>query len=212
MKIACIAVLLLAARTDVALASEQIGQLDTSRLPEPGSVDEASGLDAWTRIHEVLRHPRCVNCHTGADNRPVWSGPSFGKRRKHGMSINAGESRIGAEGLSCRTCHQTSRAPNTVPHAAPHAGIDWQLAPVEFQWIDKTSAEICRQLRNPDVNGGRDGAGLVEHILDDLEVTGFITWSFDPGPGREPAPGGLQTHLEDMALWAAAGMPCPHEG
>ena len=49
----------------------------------------------------------------------------------------------------------------------------------------------------------------MDHIIDDDEVIGFITWSFDPGGGREPAPGSLQAHLDDMILWTAAGMPCP---
>lgn len=188
---------------------ERTHGLDVSSLPELGTVSEDEGLDAWDRIHGVASHPRCVNCHVGEDNIPVWSGPSYGDRRAHGMAINAGESRIGAGSLSCNACHQTSTVPQELPHAAPRLGMDWQLAPVEFQWIDRTSTEICQQMRDPERNGGRDAAGLVEHILHDAELFGFISWGFDPGPGREPAPGSLQTHLEDMAIWAAAGMPCP---
>lgn len=118
---------------------------------------------------------------------------------------------MGAEGLSCSTCHVTSTRPNSVPHAAPHTGMDWKLAPLEFQWVDKTSAEICAQMRDPARNGERDAAGLIEHITHDAEVIGFITWGFNPGAGRAPAPGGLQAHLLDMATWAAAGMPCPQD-
>lgn len=125
------------------------------------------------------------------------------------MDIVAGESRIGAEGLSCRACHQTSTRPNRIEHAAPRAGMEWMLAPVEFQWTDRTSAAICQQMRDPGRNGGRDAARLIEHILHDAELIGFIIWSFNPGAGREPAPGSLQSHLEDMAQWTAAGMPCP---
>jgi hypothetical protein len=117
------------------------------------------------------------------DNVPLWGTPEA-PDRIHGMAINAGDSRIGAETLSCNACHQTSTRPNTVPHAAPHTGMDWRLAPVEFQWTDRSSAEICAQMRDPDRNGGRDEAGLIEHILHDAELIGFITWSFDPGAGR----------------------------
>ncbi|MDW4500238.1 hypothetical protein R5H30_19785 [Sulfitobacter sp. D35] len=191
------------------LASAQTGpELDTSSLPEPGSVAEAEGLAAWERIHAVTSHPRCVNCHVGSDNVPLW-GTLSKPDRPHGMAIVAGESRIGAEGLSCNACHQTSTRPNDIAYAAPHTGMDWQLAPIEFQWGDRTSAEICEQMRDPERNGGRDAADLVEHILHDAELIGFITWSFNPGPGRDPAPGSLQSHLEDMAIWTAAGMPCP---
>ncbi len=184
--------------------------LNLSALPEAGTVTPEDGLAAWDNIHTVLTHPRCLNCHVGADNVPLW-GTADAPDRIHGMAINAGDSRIGAEGLSCKACHQTSTRPNTVSHAAPQTGMDWRLAPVEFQWTDRSSAEICAQMRDPDRNGGRDEAGLIEHILHDAELIGFITWSFDPGAGRDPAPGSLQAHLEDMAVWIAAGMPCRAE-
>ena len=190
-------------------ATAETGQpLDISALPEPGSIDASDALAAWDRIHDVASHPRCLNCHVGEDEIPLW-GTVAQPDRPHGMAIVAGDSRIGTAGLSCRTCHQTSTRPNRVEHAAPHTGMDWQLAPVDFQWVGRTSAEICQQMRDPDRNGGRDAAGLVEHILHDAELIGFITWSFDPGAGRAPAPGSLQSHLEDMAIWTAAGMPCP---
>lgn len=184
--------------------------LDTAVLPRAGSVATPEGLLAWDRIHAVATHPRCLNCHVGADNIPLWGTPAL-PDRPHGMAVLAGDSRIGAEGLSCKSCHTTSTRPNLIRNAAPHAGMDWQLAPVDFQWTDRTSTEICQQMRDPARNGGRDAAGLVEHILHDADLLGFITWSFDPGPGREPAPGTLQGHLEDMAIWTAAGMPCPAE-
>ncbi len=193
----------------LALAQGEHG-LDLSTLPEVGTVAPEDGLAAWDSIHTVLSHPRCLNCHVGADNVPLWStveAPDI----IHGMAINASDSRIGAGTMSCRTCHQTSTRPNTVPHAAPHTGMDWHLAPVEFQWTDRTSAEICAQMRDPTRNGGRDAAGLIEHILHDAELIGFITWSFAPGVEREPPPGSLQAHLEDMALWTAVGMPCPEQ-
>ena len=179
--------------------------------PEPGSVTRDAGLEAWERIHAVVSHPRCVNCHTDARNLPMWSGPEFSEDRPHGMNIHADDSRIGAETLPCQTCHVTSTRPNTVPHAAPHAGMEWRLAPVEFLWFGVPGADICKQIRDPARNGGRDGKGLVEHILHDASEKGFITWGFDPGAGREAAPGGMQAHLDDTLAWVAAGMPCPEE-
>lgn len=73
---------------------------------------------------------------------PRW-GTTADPERIHGMAINAGESRIRTQGLSCNTCHQTRTPSNTVPHAAPHTGMEWRLAPVEFQWTERTNAEIC---------------------------------------------------------------------
>ncbi len=194
----------------VALAED--GQmLDTSVLPQPGEVTLIEGNASWERIFDVVTHPRCINCHVGPDNIPLQQLAPDQPSQPHIMAVNAGISRIGAEGLPCGTCHVTSTRPNTVPHAAPHTGMDWRLAPVEFQWVDKTSAEICAQMRDPARNGGRDAAGLIEHITHDAEVIGFITWGFNPGAGREPAPGGLEAHLRDMAVWTAAGMPCPQD-
>lgn len=178
--------------------------------PEPpAGVGEAEGLAAWERILSVVSHPRCVNCHVDESGVPMWSGPSYGATRPHGMAIRAGESRVGAEYIPCAVCHVDLPGANTVPHAAPHTGGIWMLAPAEFAWFGRDGAEICAQMRDPARNGGRDGAGLVEHILHDAEIAAFITWGFAPGGGREPAPGTMQGHLEDMALWVAAGMPCP---
>lgn len=39
---------------------------------------------------------------------------------------------------------------NTTPL---RAGIDWQLAPVDFIWFGKSGAEICAQLKDPKRNG-----------------------------------------------------------
>ncbi len=178
----------------------------------PDEVSSAQGLLAWQKIFKVVSHPRCINCHVDESNIPMWSGPSFGNEpKRHGMNIQADESRIGAQTLNCVTCHQKSLLPNTLEHAPPHTNHDWMLAPVEFAWFGKSSNNICQQMRDPERNGGRDGAGLVEHIIHDIEIQAFIAWSFDPGGNREPAPGTLQQHLDDMALWTTAGMPCPND-
>ncbi len=192
-----------------ALAQGGHGELVVN-APE-GEVSEAEGLAAWERVHAVVSHARCVNCHVGEDNVPIWSGPSYGETRPHGMNINAGVSRIGIEYLPCSTCHATATTPNLDAHAAPHAGHPWMLAPVEFQWNGRTGPEICRQLRDPARNGERDGAALVEHVVHDAEAHAFITWAFVPGGGREAPPGTMQDHLDDMVIWTAAGMPCPDE-
>lgn len=175
-----------------------------------GAANKAEGLNAWSKIYRVAQHPRCANCHVDERNIPMWSGLTRGDTaRPHGMNINAGVSRIGAERLPCQTCHATSTRPNTQAHAAPHTGIAWQLAPVEFVWFGVSSADLCRQMRDPARNGGRNGEGLIEHIVHDASVRGFIAWGFDPGAGREPAPGTLQEHLNDLGKWVSAGMPCP---
>ncbi len=177
--------------------------------PEAGSVSQSEGLAAFQRIYEVTSHPRCANCHVGSDNIPMWSGPSYGKIRPHGMNINAGNSRIGAETLLCSTCHRESSNLDSEPHAPPHFGLAWRLAPVEFEWFGKSPAETCAQLSNPDRNGGRDWMGLARHLVEDAGHRGPVLWGWSPGGNREPAPYSLQEHVDDVLIWGTAGMPCP---
>ncbi len=175
--------------------------------PAEGSVSVEQGLEAWARIYEVASHPRCSNCHVGADNVPMWSGPSYGRTRPHGMNINAGESRIGAEYVLCETCHVARDVGrNDLPHMAPQVAMTWQLAPVEAEWCGKSSVEICEQLRDPERNGGRTFLDIATHLDHDL----ILHWAWEPGGGREPAPYSLQEHVDDVLAWGVAGMPCPN--
>jgi hypothetical protein len=175
--------------------------------PAAGSVSEQAGLEAWSRIYEVVSHPRCANCHVGADNLPMWSGPSFGETRPHGMNIDAGLSRIGAEYLLCSTCHVNASAldrGNDEPHAAPRVATVWRLAPVEAEWFGKSSEFICKQLRDPARNGRRDYMALAKHLGHDV----ILHWAWNPGGNRQPAPYSLQNHVDDILAWGVAGTPC----
>lgn len=77
----------------VLLASSATAQtapsLNETGLPEPGTVSLAQGQAAWTRIRDVRSHPRCLNCHVGPDNIPLWTTPPWTPQRKHGMHITA---------------------------------------------------------------------------------------------------------------------------
>ncbi|MGR3313532.1 hypothetical protein [Roseovarius indicus] len=176
--------------------------------PEEGSVSREEGLAAWERIYEVASHPRCANCHVGEDNLPMWSGPSYGETRPHGMNIDGGESRIGAEYVPCQTCHAYNKTGgNNGAHEAPQVADSWHLAPVEMQWFGKSSVEICNQLREPERNGGQDHVELAEH----LGHGPLVSWGWAPGGGREPAPYSLQAHIDDMLAWGVAGFPCEND-
>lgn len=185
------------------------GETVTIAPPDEGSVSREDGLAAFARVYEVASHPRCSNCHVGPENRPMWSGPSYGRTRPHGMNIDAGDSRIGAETLLCSTCHaRRETGSNDTPHAAPQVAADWQLAPVEAAWFGKTSLEVCAQLRDPERNGGRDAIELARHLDHDV----ILHWAWSPGGTREPAPYSLQEHVNDVLAWGAAGFPCEGDG
>lgn len=177
--------------------------------PAEGSVSTQDGLAAWDRVHQVVSHPRCANCHVGGDHVPMWSGPEFSAPRLHGMNIHAGDSRIGIETLVCSTCHITASSLESDLRQAPNAMTAWQLPPVEMAWFGLDSAGICQQMRDPDLNGGRNWIELAEHLRDDASHGGLVAWGFAPGGGRQAPPFGLQAHIDDVLKWGAAGQPCP---
>lgn len=204
---------LLAQTTEDTTAEAPKGPV-TINLPEgdyvdifpPEAVTTEDGLEAWGRIYEVASHPRCANCHTGESDVPMWSGPSYGRTRPHGMNIRAGDSRIGAEYVVCSTCHAyNTLGGNNGAHSAPQVEGTWQLAPVEAHWFGQDSVTICNQLRDPELNGDRTYVDLAVHLDHDL----ILHWSWNPGGTREPAPYSLQEHVNDILAWGVAGQPCP---
>lgn len=162
------------------------------------------GLAAWDRIYAVASHPRCTNCHVGAQDAPMWEGLSYGAGAVHGMGIKADATRIGAESIPCRTCHLTAAGRDVASPAAPQIDEAWQLPPVEMDWLGEPSEAVCAQLRDPDRNGGADAGGLVDH----LENSAFVAWGFAPGPGRTVPPGSIEDLAAAVLIWDAAGMPC----
>jgi hypothetical protein len=171
-------------------------------MAAPALAQDAN-LAAWSKIHEVFSHPRCANCHVGPDNVPIWSGPSYGpKARPHGMDINGGASRKGAEHIACNSCH--TRHNSQLPHGPPGAD-GWLLPPVAMQWFGKSSAEICAQIKDPARSGKQNIAEVAKHIEDD----GLVHWGWTPGPGREAAPYSVAQLVEFLRQWDAAGAPCP---
>jgi len=182
------------------VASAQAASQD---MPAP-----SDGTKEWTQIYQVFSHPRCASCHVGADNRPRWAGAHYGVKegewKFHGMNINGGESRIGMETQPCTTCHQEKNS--NVMHGPPGAHV-WALAPVEMEWLDKSSAYICNQIKDPARNGGRTLDEVTAHIDNDE----LVHWGWAPGPGREPAPFGRKETVAIMTAWQAAGAPCPVE-
>lgn len=165
--------------------------------------DQARGLELWSKIHQVLSHPRCANCHVGPDHVPMWSDAEYGAvARPHGMNINAGKSRDGAEYLACTTCHTQHNS--DTPHGPPGSAI-WKLPAVERQWFGKSSAEICDQIKDPVRSGKPSIEAVAKHIRED-ELVG---WGWEPGPGRTPAPYSVNELADFVEQWNSNGAPCP---
>lgn len=113
-----------------------------------------------------------------------------------------GEDNLGVTGMRCTNCHsETGNNPTSGVPGAPH----WSLAPLAMNWQGLTSADICRQLRDPARNGSRNAEKLIEHIANDP----LVGWGWNPGSGREAVPMPRAQLVEHMKIWTAGGSECP---
>ncbi len=145
---------------------------------------------------KVLQHPRCVNCHPAGD-RPLQGADGH----LHIPAVQRGDGGIGVAGLRCTTCHGQANYDAAGVPGHP----EWHLAPIEMAWEGLTLGEICEQVKDPERNGGKDMAELVEHMAADS----LVGWGWSPGAGREPAPGTQQAFGELIQSWADTGAVCP---
>ena len=154
----------------------------------------------FAEIGKLITHPRCMNCHPAGDQ------PLQGAEHRPHLPPTQRE-RPGYVGPACASCH-TDR--NYTLHAiASFKSIPghprWQLAPTSMAWQGKSLGDICRQLKDKERNGGRDLALLQEHIAkDDL-----VAWGWNPGEGREPAPGDQESAGRLVQTWIDSGAECP---
>jgi hypothetical protein len=155
---------------------------------------EAS-LEAFGRITEVLRHPRCLNCHPSGD-----SPRQADDRHRHRMLVARGPDDRGTPALKCSTCHQTENTADGRVPGAPH----WQLAPRSMGWEDLSDADLCRVLKDSRKNKGRSVQALVEHMTTDA----LVQWAWSPGARTPPSIGQREFH-ELVRRWAQTGAACP---
>jgi hypothetical protein len=167
-----------------------------------GIVDaQARSLAIFTEAGKVLTHPRCVNCHP-ATERPLQGDA----QRPHIPRVVRGEAGTGVPGLACASCHQQDnvRLVGTSLKSMP-GHPKWHLAPAEMAWEGKSLGQICEQIKDPARNGGKSMAELHEHMArDDL-----VGWGWNPGPGREPAPGTQAAFGALIQAWIDTGAHCP---
>jgi hypothetical protein len=151
----------------------------------------------FAEIGKVLTHPRCMNCH------PVGDQPLQGADHR----IHFPPARRAGAGDSCAACHTDRNV--TLHVTASFQSIPghprWALAPLSMAWEGKSLGDICRQIKDEDRNGGRDLALLQEHIAkDDL-----VAWGWNPGAGRDPAPGSQDLAGRLVQAWIDSGAECP---
>ena len=205
MRFSTVAAAALVVAAGLALRPAAIAQ-DASELREVASfssiADEAERSRAlFTEMAKVLQHPRCLNCH------PVDDAP------RQGMAMAAhqppvvrhDESGFGAPGMRCNTCHGAQNVAYVAGSGSIPGHEPWHLAPKSMGWIGLTGGQICEQIKDPERNGGKTLAELHEHNAKD----GLVGWGWEPGEGREPAPGSQKLFGELTLAWIETGAHCP---
>ena len=149
----------------------------------------------FVEMGKVLRHPRCLNCHPDGER------PSQGTGYPHQPPVQRGVDGRGVSAMRCTTCHQ---AANFDPGRVP-GNPNWHLAPASMAWQHRSLAEICAQIKDPARNGGHPLNEVVEHMAHDA----LVGWAWNPGPGRESAPGTQASFGALAKAWADSGAACP---
>jgi hypothetical protein len=152
---------------------------------------------------KVITHPRCMNCHP-ADDRPRQGNDMH----LHTPPATRGAAGLGIGGNTCQACH-TENNYTLLESSASLRSIPghprWSLAPIEMAWQGRSLTEICQQIKDPKRNGNKTLEMLHEHMAHD-ELVG---WGWNPGTGRDPAPGDQKIFGELVKAWIDTGAECP---
>jgi hypothetical protein len=163
--------------------------------------DDAAAAAAFETIIPVLRHPRCMNCHSTGDF------PRQGDdSHRHTMQARRGPDGDGTLAVKCSTCHQDHNLDGLhVPPGAP----DWRLPSpaTPMIWEGLGDHQLCELFKDPKQNGNRTVGQIVEHMS-----TPLVLWGWSPGDGRTPVPMPEAQFLAKVKEWAAKGAACPAEG
>ena len=149
-------------------------------------------------IVPVLRHPRCMNCHSQGDY------PRQGDdSHPHIMNVRRGPDGHGVNAVKCSTCHQDHNLPGV--HMPPGAK-DWALPSpaMPMIWEGLSDRQLCLLLKDPDRNGHRTMQQIVEHMH-----TPLVLWGWHPGDGRTSIPMPQEKFLREVEAWVATGSACP---
>ena len=161
------------------------------------SPDDAGAAAAFEAIVPVLRHPRCMNCHSSGDF------PRQGDdSHRHTMQIRRGNGQV-MNAVRCSACHQDH---NLVCLHMPPGAPGWHLPSpaMPMIWEGLTDHQLCELLKDPQQNGHRTAEQIVEHMH-----TPLVLWGWAPGHGRAPVPMPQHEFFAKVQEWAAKGAACP---
>ncbi len=157
--------------------------------------DSARSQAAFVEVARVLRHARCINCHTFTEF-PLQGDP--GKR--HAMNVRRGNDNRGGGAMKCSTCHKEANQANGVP-GAPH----WGLAPLSMGWEGLDDHQLAESIKDTARNGGRTLEQLYEHMTRDA----LVLWAWKPGGKRQPPPMSQEEFAKHLRAWIDTGAISP---
>jgi hypothetical protein len=177
--------------------AEHANARDTNEIVPP---DDDSAAAAFEAIVPVLRHPRCMNCHSNGDF------PRQGDdSHRHTMQILRGPAGDGVNAVKCTTCHQDHNLAGLhMPPGAPGWHLPSSAMPMIWQGL--SDGQLCELFKDPKRNGHRTVEQIVEHMHSPL-----VLWGWSPGDGRTPVSMPESDFLAKVQEWAAKGAACPTE-
>ena len=186
--------------TGVVICGEQLNTAQQQLKPPEAFAQIADqkerSLALFNEAARVITHPRCINCHPAGDR------PSQGENgHPHLPLVVRGPEGHGAIAMQCTNCH----GPDNYDPARVPGHAMWHLAPIEMAWQGKTLGEICEQIKDPKRNGAKTLEELVHHMGEDS----LVGWGWNPGAGREPAPGTQKELGALVKAWVESGAACP---
>jgi mono/diheme cytochrome c family protein len=174
--------------------------LITVSLPaRPAKPDTNESRVAFLQVYRVLTSPRCQNCHPAGD-APLQGDDSH----VHQQNVKRGADGHGVYGMRCDTCHQAKNLPG---EHMPPGNPKWSLPSPEQKmvFVGRSPAELCKQLKDPQQNGGRALAALLDHVAND----DLVGWAWNPGDGRTLPPLSRVETAAHMKVWVEGGAACP---
>lgn len=166
------------------------------RTPKP---DANASRDAFLQVYKVFTSPRCQNCHPEGD-APLQGDDSH----VHLQNVKRGKDGRGVYGMRCDTCHQAANLPGAnMPPGNPR----WSLPPaaIKMVFVGRSTAALCRQLKDPQQTGGRSLKQILEHVSSD----DLVGWAWDPGTGRALPPLSRADTVAQLKIWMDGGAACP---
>ncbi len=154
---------------------------------------------AFVDVARVLQSPRCMNCHPSG-NAPLQTDASTAHKQ------NISRASVAA-GVPCSTCHQEKNSEAVGVDGGPPGGKGWNLPPAEMPMVfqGKTVTALCEQLKDPERNGHRTLAQLVEHV----EHEPLVLWGWAPGGKRTLPPMSHDAFVDAVKTWVAGEGACP---